>query len=136
MLGPLNYFHIPYQAVRIIDFYIFQQQQGYVLGNPLTDGVLDGNARIPFAHGKALISDELYDSMKRRCGGNYFNVLHRVLETGSGVQAGRRIGIRYQNTWLITRAYAEHVKGGGHTLEYKPMENSIMFKRWISSQPL
>ncbi|XP_022547835.1 serine carboxypeptidase-like 15 isoform X1 [Brassica napus] len=48
--------------------------KGYLLGNPLTDSVLDGNARIPFAHGKALISDELYDSMKRSCGGNYFNV--------------------------------------------------------------
>ncbi|WZZ29471.1 hypothetical protein YC2023_012872 [Brassica napus] len=48
--------------------------KGYLLGNPLTDSVLDRNARIPFAHGKALISDELYDSMKRCCGGNYFNV--------------------------------------------------------------
>ncbi|KAJ4866707.1 Serine carboxypeptidase-like 15 [Raphanus sativus] len=48
--------------------------KGYVLGNPLTDGELDGNARIPFAHGMGLISDELYDSMKRSCGGNYFNV--------------------------------------------------------------
>jgi len=35
--------------------------QGYVLGNPLTDFVYDYNSRIPFAHGMALISDELFE---------------------------------------------------------------------------
>jgi len=35
--------------------------QGYVLGNPLTDYAIDSNSRIPFAHGMALISDELYE---------------------------------------------------------------------------
>ncbi|KAL0898367.1 hypothetical protein Bca101_082328 [Brassica carinata] len=34
--------------------------QGYVLGNPVTDIEFDHNHRIPFAHGMALISDELY----------------------------------------------------------------------------
>jgi len=35
--------------------------QGYVLGNPLTDYTTGSNSRIPFAHGMALISDELYE---------------------------------------------------------------------------
>ncbi|KAL5538311.1 hypothetical protein UlMin_043116 [Ulmus minor] len=45
--------------------------QGYILGNPLTTAS-DINYRIPFAHGMALISDELYESLERSCGGKYF----------------------------------------------------------------
>jgi len=45
--------------------------QGYVLGNPITEHAIDYNYRIPFAHGMALISDELYESLKRVCKGEY-----------------------------------------------------------------
>ncbi|KAF8087528.1 hypothetical protein N665_0581s0016 [Sinapis alba] len=45
--------------------------QGYVLGNPVTDIEFDENHQIPYAHGMALISDELYESMKRICKGEY-----------------------------------------------------------------
>ncbi|KAG7581054.1 Peptidase S10 serine carboxypeptidase [Arabidopsis suecica] len=48
--------------------------QGYVLGNPSTENEIDMNYRIPYAHGMALISDELYESMKRICKGKYENV--------------------------------------------------------------
>ncbi|CAN7053000.1 unnamed protein product [Brassica rapa subsp. trilocularis] len=48
--------------------------QGYVLGNPLTEFETDMNSRIPFAHGMALISDELYESLKIICKGTYVNV--------------------------------------------------------------
>ncbi|XP_033145780.1 serine carboxypeptidase-like 7 isoform X1 [Brassica rapa] len=48
--------------------------QGYVLGNPVTDIEFDHNHRIPFTHGMALISDELYESMKRICKGEYETV--------------------------------------------------------------
>ncbi|OAO93684.1 hypothetical protein AXX17_AT5G33520 [Arabidopsis thaliana] len=48
--------------------------QGYVLGNPLTDYTTGSNSRIPFAHGMALISDELYESLKKTCKGEYTNV--------------------------------------------------------------
>lgn len=48
--------------------------QGFVLGNPLTNGHDDVNARIPFAHLKALISDEVYESTKKNCKGEYINV--------------------------------------------------------------
>ncbi|KFK25883.1 hypothetical protein AALP_AA8G174700 [Arabis alpina] len=48
--------------------------QGYVLGNPVTDIELEYNDRVPFAHGMALISDELYESFKRTCRGNIENV--------------------------------------------------------------
>ncbi|XP_023640518.1 serine carboxypeptidase-like 9 isoform X2 [Capsella rubella] len=48
--------------------------QGYVLGNPITYEEMELNYRIPFAHGMSLISDELYESLKRYCKGNYFYV--------------------------------------------------------------
>ncbi|KFK38585.1 hypothetical protein AALP_AA3G132800 [Arabis alpina] len=230
--------------------------QGYVIGNPLADFDLDTNARIPFAHGMALISDELYESMKSSCGGIYYNVdplnteclklveefaksLSRinhdfVLDTkcdttspdcntywlllseywanSESVRKALRVvkgtaekwercssNLRYNkdmkssipyhknNTiegyrslifsgdhdfvvpfvstrawikslnypitdkwrpWMLldkvagyTKTYANKmtfatVKGGGHVLLYKPEESSIMFKRWISGQPL
>ncbi|KAK7851876.1 serine carboxypeptidase-like 18 [Quercus suber] len=47
---------------------------GYVLGNPLTSAHADFNARIPFAHLKTLISDELYESTKKDCNGEYIAV--------------------------------------------------------------
>ncbi|ESQ33782.1 hypothetical protein EUTSA_v10007675mg [Eutrema salsugineum] len=230
--------------------------QGYVLGNPLTDYDLDFNSRIQFAHGMALISDELNESMKRSCKGKLFNVdplnteclrlvedfkkcvsriyeelilesncdstspncytyryllseywannesVRRALKVVKGTKGkwercdynvrcnkdiissipyhmnisikGYRslilsgdhdMTIPFVSTqdwirslnysiiekwrpWMInnqvagyTKTYANRmtfatVKGGGHTLEYKPEESSIMFKRWISGQPL
>ncbi|KAF3531902.1 hypothetical protein DY000_02043360, partial [Brassica cretica] len=202
--------------------------QGYVLGNPVTDFDLDNNTRVPFAHGMALISDELYESMKISCGEKYVNVdplnteclklieefkqsVSRiydelVLDTNcdttspdcytyryllseywaNNESVRRALGVVKGTTekwercnynvqckqdikssiphhlsnsiagyrslifrpWMIldkvagyTTTYANKmtfatVKGGGHTLEYKPEENTIMFKRWISGQPL
>ncbi|GJR23421.1 serine carboxypeptidase-like protein 13 [Tanacetum coccineum] len=48
--------------------------KGYLLGNPLTDRSGDYNSRIPFAHSKALLSDEIYKSCKDNCHGDYLNV--------------------------------------------------------------
>lgn len=48
----------------MIDFVLgtlTKQKQGYVLGNPSTVSETDENYRIPYAHGMALISDELYE---------------------------------------------------------------------------
>ncbi|XP_050214128.1 serine carboxypeptidase-like 17 [Mercurialis annua] len=48
--------------------------QGYIIGNPVTDSSFDTNAKIPFAHGMALISDELYQSLKISCREDYVNI--------------------------------------------------------------
>ncbi|KAL0898310.1 hypothetical protein Bca101_082271 [Brassica carinata] len=48
--------------------------QGYILGNPVTDTKLEHNYLIPYAYGMALISEELYESLKRICKGSYGNV--------------------------------------------------------------
>ncbi|VVA95137.1 unnamed protein product [Arabis nemorensis] len=54
--------------------------QGYLLGNPLTEPETDFDYAIPYAHGMALISDELYESLKRICKGKYENVDPRNTE--------------------------------------------------------
>ncbi|XXG64756.1 hypothetical protein AAC387_Pa05g2622 [Persea americana] len=46
--------------------------KGYSLGSPLTDHRIDQNGAIPFVHGMALISDELYESAKKNCRGDYY----------------------------------------------------------------
>ncbi|CAA7027836.1 unnamed protein product [Microthlaspi erraticum] len=54
--------------------------QGYILGNPATDNELEENSKVPFAHGMTLISDELYESMKRICKGKVVNFDSRNTE--------------------------------------------------------
>ncbi|XP_024008169.1 serine carboxypeptidase-like 18 isoform X2 [Eutrema salsugineum] len=231
--------------------------KGYVLGNPSTDSYIDYNYRIPYAHGMGLISDELYESLKRSCEGNYVNIdpsntqclklmqdydkhigrrdvrelvhsdlplpthdcytyryllatnwandedVRRALHVVKGsiekwvrcdwdmayekdIKSsvpyhlnnsmkgfyrslvysgdhdmfvpfpGTQAWIRSLNysiidqwrPWFInnqimgyTRTYANNmtfatIKGGGHTVEYKPEEGFIMFERWINGQPL
>ncbi|XP_030550344.1 serine carboxypeptidase-like 2 isoform X2 [Rhodamnia argentea] len=48
--------------------------EGYLLGNPVTNENSDLNSRVPFAHLKGLISEELYKSAKADCDGDYINV--------------------------------------------------------------
>ncbi|XP_022867822.1 serine carboxypeptidase-like 2 [Olea europaea var. sylvestris] len=47
--------------------------QGYIIANGLTDPNIDFNARIPYAHRMALISDEYFESAKINCDGKYHN---------------------------------------------------------------
>ena len=39
----------------------------------MTDDEVDGNAIIPFAHGKALLSTRLYKDLMHECQGNFWN---------------------------------------------------------------
>ena len=43
------------------------------MGNGVCDLEYDGDAIIPFAFGKALLSSELYHELHRECKGFYFN---------------------------------------------------------------
>ncbi|QHO24485.1 hypothetical protein S245_040641 [Arachis hypogaea] len=47
--------------------------QGYLLGNPITTGK-ESNDQMQYAHGMALISDELYLSLQRNCKGEYIDI--------------------------------------------------------------
>eukprot|EP00253_Pinus_taeda_P033906 PITA_33906 len=44
--------------------------KGYLVGNGAADEVFD-NSHVPFAHGKGLISDELYQAVKEACNSSY-----------------------------------------------------------------
>ncbi|KAK7851874.1 serine carboxypeptidase-like 1 [Quercus suber] len=58
----------------IIPILVQKYQMGYVIRNPVTNTHDDLNARIPFAHLKTSISEELYESAKNNCKGEYRNV--------------------------------------------------------------
>ncbi|KAI3805602.1 hypothetical protein L1987_28128 [Smallanthus sonchifolius] len=47
--------------------------KGYAIISPLTDKFDDFNSRFEFAHRVALISDDIYQSAKESCRGNYVN---------------------------------------------------------------
>lgn len=47
--------------------------KGYIIGNGVTDPEFDGNALVPFARGKSLISEELFSSLHRECRSNFYS---------------------------------------------------------------
>ncbi|KAI8554625.1 hypothetical protein RHMOL_Rhmol05G0112500 [Rhododendron molle] len=48
--------------------------KGYLIGSPWTDSSINTNSKVEFAHGMALISDEIYENARRSCKENYVNV--------------------------------------------------------------
>ena len=46
---------------------------GYMVGNGVTDSEVDGDAFVPFAAGKSLISREMHHDLLEACGGTYWN---------------------------------------------------------------
>ncbi|WVZ20036.1 hypothetical protein V8G54_007358 [Vigna mungo] len=135
--------------------------QGYLLGNPITTR-REGNYGIPFAHGMALISDELYELVS---GLSAYNILELLCEFDHSLPPLRRSlnekfsGKHFLKTDLelpnikcptytsFLSAYwanddnvrtALNVrKGAGHTAPlYKSEECFDMFSRWISKRAL
>jgi serine carboxypeptidase-like clade 1 len=47
--------------------------QGYLVGNGCTDPQFDGNAQVPFALGKSLISASLYARTREACKGKFYD---------------------------------------------------------------
>ncbi|OMO77961.1 Peptidase S10, serine carboxypeptidase [Corchorus capsularis] len=45
--------------------------KGYIVGNGVTDRFFDENALVPFVHGMALISDDMFKDVEAACKGNY-----------------------------------------------------------------
>ncbi|KAE9614236.1 putative peptidase S10, serine carboxypeptidase, alpha/Beta hydrolase [Lupinus albus] len=83
-IGGDSYGGIP---VPILTKYISDGNFGYMAGNPATDPNFDWNAKIPFVHRMALISDELYKSAKMTCRGEYVNVKKDNLACQNDLQA-------------------------------------------------
>ncbi|KAE8671013.1 Serine carboxypeptidase 1 [Hibiscus syriacus] len=47
--------------------------KGYMVGNGVTDPVFDGNSFVTFAHGMALISDDIFEVVVASCGADFTN---------------------------------------------------------------
>ncbi|KAA8545752.1 hypothetical protein F0562_020797 [Nyssa sinensis] len=52
----------------------FIRLKGYMIGNPVTNQHDDENSRVEYGHRMGLLSDELYETTKRNCHGEYVNV--------------------------------------------------------------
>ncbi|XP_040996609.1 serine carboxypeptidase-like 10 isoform X1 [Juglans microcarpa x Juglans regia] len=61
--------------------------KGYMLGSPVTDSFTDSNAKIPLAHRLTLISDQLYESARTSCNGNFVNVDANNYQCSSDIDA-------------------------------------------------
>ncbi|KAG2300677.1 hypothetical protein Bca52824_037149, partial [Brassica carinata] len=75
-------------------------EQGYVLGNPITNRNLETNHEVSFAHRMGLISDELFESLEKSCGGKHINVDPSNTKCLKDLQA-------YDN--CISEIYAEQI---------------------------
>ncbi|RWR82490.1 serine carboxypeptidase-like protein 18 isoform X2 [Cinnamomum micranthum f. kanehirae] len=89
--------------------------KGYSLGNPFTDYRIDQNGAIPFVHGMGLISDELYESAKKNCRGDYY-INSRYFLCAKDVHAideeyGLLLSYYYMNYYDIVRT-ALHIRKG------------------------
>ncbi|XP_075655133.1 serine carboxypeptidase-like 7 [Castanea sativa] len=60
--------------------------KGYLLGNPATDTQFDINSRVPFAHCMAIIPDELYESAKRSCKGDFRDIDSSNIQCANDLQ--------------------------------------------------
>lgn len=47
---------------------------GYILGNPVTDPNIDGNAEVRFYHRVTLIPNELFQAALTSCNGDFVNI--------------------------------------------------------------
>lgn len=55
--------------------------KGYLIGNGVTDPVMDGNALVPFVHGMGLIPEDLYLQTVDACNGSFWNITTEPCET-------------------------------------------------------
>ncbi|KAM0045449.1 putative peptidase S10, serine carboxypeptidase, alpha/Beta hydrolase [Helianthus debilis subsp. tardiflorus] len=95
-----------------VSVFSFPIIQGCLIISPLTDKFGDFNSRLEFAHRLALISDDIYESAKESCHGNYvdkdpnnrlcWNSLQRMDEVGVH---GLYISIHYLKTLYMITLY-------------------------------
>ncbi|KAF8016814.1 hypothetical protein BT93_H2124 [Corymbia citriodora subsp. variegata] len=122
--------------------------KGYVLGNPVTCEVKDISQRIPYSHKMALISDELYESTKTSCNGDYMNV---DPTNGACLTDLEMVSISYNYLysyiWANDRNVQEalHIREGtkpewrrcNYSLSYtKDVLNSVVYHRYLSKTSL
>lgn len=102
--------------------------KGYLVGNGVVDEEYDGNALVPFAAGKSLISRELHHRTSHACGHNYWNAsegshcdkaLNEVYHSISGINIYDILGTCY------------HGKNPHHKVA---ATEAISQQRWLQQQ--
>ncbi|PWA35889.1 peptidase S10, serine carboxypeptidase, Alpha/Beta hydrolase fold protein [Artemisia annua] len=74
--------------------------KGSAILSPLTDKFSDFNSRLEFAHRVALISDDIYESAKETCSGNYvYNDLSNTLCANALQRVDEEAGEKFLNYW-------------------------------------
>ncbi|KAL5193485.1 Serine carboxypeptidase-like 17 [Glycine soja] len=74
--------------------------QGLVLASPRLDSFMDNNTKVEFAHQRTLISNELYESIKSNCNGDYVNLDPNNTKCMSDYEAYTEL-VRYINEYQI-----------------------------------
>ncbi|TKY46648.1 Serine carboxypeptidase 17 [Spatholobus suberectus] len=74
--------------------------QGFVLSSPRIDSFIDNNTQVEFAHQRTLISNELYESIKYNCNGDYVNRDPNNTKCVSDFEAFSEL-VRYINEFQI-----------------------------------
>ncbi|GAB4853410.1 hypothetical protein Ancab_017588 [Ancistrocladus abbreviatus] len=101
--------------------------KGYVLGNPLTDRNVLG-PRIEYAHRVTLVSDELYESVKTSCRGDYTSIApnntqcHRDLGAINDCIGALQIANILENACSTTSPRPEVMKWDRRSLEENPSD--------------
>nr|XP_023876857.1 uncharacterized protein LOC111989301 [Quercus suber] len=101
--------------------------KGYLLGNPATDKKFDVNSRVPFAHCMEIIPDELYESAKRSCNGEYVDVDSSNIQCANDLQAISNGTIRWWIRCNTDLPYKRDVK------EYNKLSFLCQLQRLSSS---
>ena len=79
--------------------------QGYAVGNGVTDDEVDGNAIIPFAYGKSLLSMQLYTDLMQACQGSFWNATEGKPSHGFLTLSPQRMFFSRERKWVIRQQY-------------------------------
>ncbi|TXG52552.1 hypothetical protein EZV62_021721 [Acer yangbiense] len=100
-------------------------RKGYILGNPVTESNLDGNSKIPFAHGMGLISDELCET--------YRYLLSRYWTNDKSVRKALHIRERSIGEWIRCNYGLNYTKEISSSLQYHVSLSSKGYRSLIYS---
>lgn len=106
--------------------------QGYILGNPLTFPE-EADYKFPYAHGMGLISDELFESLKKNCQGvSYLNINPENVKCYADFQTFKKLtSIVYEDHILEAKCnetFGGHLRRSKEGFEFSAQRKLLMEK--------
>ncbi|KAL2322348.1 hypothetical protein Fmac_026727 [Flemingia macrophylla] len=92
--------------------------QGFVLSSTRIDSFMDNNTKVEFAHQRTLISNELYESIKSNCNGDYVNLDLNNTKCMSDYEAFSEL-IRYLNEYQILLPSCKLIEAKENSQEFQ-----------------